>query len=57
LRNGAQGAGLNETKTQITNLDEGVDFVGFTIRRFRGALLTEPSTTRCGGSADGCPPR
>ena len=31
------------TKTQITHLDEGVDFLGFNIRRFRGKLLTKPS--------------
>jgi hypothetical protein len=32
---------FNETKTQITNFDEGVDFLSFTIRRFRGKLLTQ----------------
>src|SRR3982751_1488819 len=38
-----RGLVFNETKTQITNFDEGVDFLGFTIRRFRGKLLTKPS--------------
>jgi RNA-directed DNA polymerase len=38
-----RGLVFNETKTRITNFDEGVDFLGFTIRRFRGKLLTKPS--------------
>jgi RNA-directed DNA polymerase len=38
-----RGLVFNETKTQITNFDEGVDFLSFTIRRFRGKLLTKPS--------------
>ncbi|MEC3982811.1 group II intron reverse transcriptase/maturase [Amycolatopsis sp. H20-H5] len=39
-----RGLVFNEDKTQITHLDEGVDFLGFTIRRFRGRkLLTKPS--------------
>ena len=45
MPNGWRPGGLvfNEDKTQITHLDEGVDFLGFTIRRFRGKLLTKPS--------------
>ena len=39
-----RGLVFNETKTQITHLDEGVDFLGFTIRRYpNGKLLTKPS--------------
>jgi RNA-directed DNA polymerase len=38
-----RGLVFNETKTRITNFDAGVDFLGFTIRRFRGKLLTKPS--------------
>jgi RNA-directed DNA polymerase len=39
-----RGLVFNEDKTQITHLDQGVDFLGFTIRRFRGGkLLTKPS--------------
>lgn len=38
-----RGLVFNETKTQITHLDQGVDFLSFTIRRFRGKLLTKPS--------------
>jgi RNA-directed DNA polymerase len=39
-----RGLVFNEDKTQITHLDQGVDFLGFTIRRFpNGKLLTKPS--------------
>jgi RNA-directed DNA polymerase len=38
-----RGLVFNEAKTQITHLDQGVDFLGFTIRRYRGKLLTKPS--------------
>jgi RNA-directed DNA polymerase len=39
-----RGLGFNETKTQITHLDQGVDFLGFSIRRYpNGKLLTKPS--------------
>ncbi|GAA3415032.1 hypothetical protein GCM10018952_37930 [Streptosporangium vulgare] len=38
-----RGLVLNEDKTRITHLDQGVDFLGFEIRRFRGKLLTKPS--------------
>jgi RNA-directed DNA polymerase len=39
-----RGLVFNETKTQITHLTKGVDFVGFNIRRYpNGKLLTKPS--------------
>lgn len=39
-----RGLVFNEGKTRITHLDQGVDFLGFTIRRFsNGKLLTKPS--------------
>jgi RNA-directed DNA polymerase len=39
-----RGLVFNEDKTRITHLSEGVDFLGFTIRRFpSGKLLTKPS--------------
>lgn len=39
-----RGLVFNETKTQITHLAQGVDFLGYTIRRFpNGKLLTKPS--------------
>jgi RNA-directed DNA polymerase len=39
----SRGLAFNEAKTQITHLDQGVDFLGFNIRRYRGKLLTKPS--------------
>src|SRR4051794_17707636 len=39
-----RGLSFNQDKTQITHLDQGVDFLGFTIRRYpNGKLLTKPS--------------
>ncbi|MFI0418149.1 group II intron maturase-specific domain-containing protein [Spongiactinospora sp. 9N601] len=38
-----KGLVFNQAKTRITHLDQGVDFLGFEIRRFRGKLLTKPS--------------
>jgi RNA-directed DNA polymerase len=38
-----RGLDFNQAKTQITHLDQGVDFLGFNIRRYRGKLLTKPS--------------
>jgi RNA-directed DNA polymerase len=38
-----RGLQFNEEKTQAVSLDQGCDFLGFTIRRFRGKLLTKPS--------------
>lgn len=39
-----RGLVFNQDKTQITHLDQGVDFRGFTIRRYpNGKLLTKPS--------------
>jgi len=37
-----RGLQLNEVKTRIVHIDEGFDFLGFTIRRFKGKLLTKP---------------
>jgi len=38
-----RGLVFNQDKTRVVHLDEGVDFLGFNIRRFRGKLLTKPS--------------
>src|SRR6266487_6552222 len=38
-----RGLVFNETKTRITHLDDGVDFLGFNARRYRGKLLIKPS--------------
>jgi len=34
---------FNEDKTRITTLDDGFDFLGFNVRRYRGKLLIKPS--------------
>jgi RNA-directed DNA polymerase len=38
-----RGLVFNDDKTQIVHLDQGCDFLGFTIRRFAGKLLIKPS--------------
>jgi RNA-directed DNA polymerase len=38
-----RGLAFNEDKTRIVTLDEGFDFLGVTVRRYRGKLLIKPS--------------
>jgi RNA-directed DNA polymerase len=38
-----RGLHFNEDKTHIVHLDDGVDFLGFNVRRYRGKLLIKPS--------------
>jgi len=38
-----RGLAFNEGKTRIVTLDEGFDFLGFNVRRYRGKLLIKPS--------------
>ena len=38
-----RGLTLSEEKTVITNVNDGFDFLGFNIRKFKGQLLTKPS--------------
>src|SRR6266516_1628410 len=38
-----RGLVFNEDKTRIVHLDDGVDFLGFNIRRYLGKLLIKPS--------------
>jgi RNA-directed DNA polymerase len=38
-----RGLAFNEDKTHIVTLDEGFDFLGFNVRRYRGKLLIKPS--------------
>jgi RNA-directed DNA polymerase len=38
-----RGLVFNEDKTRIVQLDDGVDFLGFNVRRYRGKLLIKPS--------------
>jgi RNA-directed DNA polymerase len=38
-----RGLVFNEDKTRIVHLDDGVDFLGFNVRRYRSKLLIKPS--------------
>ena len=38
-----RGLELSEEKTLITHIDDGFDFLGFNVRKFKGVLLTQPS--------------
>jgi RNA-directed DNA polymerase len=38
-----RGLVFNEDKTRIVTLDEGFDFLGFNVRRYRGKLLIKPA--------------
>jgi RNA-directed DNA polymerase len=38
-----RGLVFNEDKTRVVHLDDGVDFLGFNVRRYRGKLLIKPS--------------
>jgi RNA-directed DNA polymerase len=40
---GPRGLTFNEDKTNIVHLDEGFDFLGFNVRRYRGKLITKPA--------------
>ena len=39
---GERGLQLSEAKTRIVHVDEGFDFLGFTVRRYEGVVLTRP---------------
>jgi RNA-directed DNA polymerase len=38
-----RGLAFNEDKTRVVSLEEGYDFLGFNVRRYRGKLLIKPS--------------
>lgn len=40
---GKRGLTLSEEKTLITHIDDGFDFLGFNVRKYRGKLLVKPS--------------
>lgn len=40
---GARGLTLSEEKTKITHIEEGFDFLGFNIRKYKGKFITKPS--------------
>ena len=39
----SRGLAFNEDKTRVVSLDEGFDFLGFNVRRYRGRPLIKPS--------------
>ena len=41
-----RGLELSQTKTQITNIEKGFDFLGMNIRKYNGKFLTKPSKTK-----------
>jgi len=40
---GKRGLMLSEEKTLITHIDDGFDFLGFNVRKYKGTLLIKPS--------------
>jgi RNA-directed DNA polymerase len=38
-----RGLELSEEKTMITHIDDGFDFLGFNVRKYKGKLLIKPS--------------
>lgn len=38
-----RGLTLSAKKTKITHIDEGIDFLGFNLRKYKGKMLTKPS--------------
>ncbi len=38
-----RGLAFNEDKTRVVHLDDGFDFLGFNVRRYRGKLLIKPA--------------
>jgi RNA-directed DNA polymerase len=36
-----RGLTLSDEKTRITHIDEGFDFLGFNVRKYKGKLLTD----------------
>lgn len=38
-----RGLSLSEEKTRVSHIDDGFDFLGFTIRKYKGKLLIKPS--------------
>ena len=43
---GERGLRLSEAKTRIVHIDEGFDFLGFTVRRYRDVVLTRPQKSK-----------
>ena len=51
-----RGLAFNEDKTRVVSLDEGFDFLGFNVRRYRGKPLIKPARRPSDGSGNGCAP-
>lgn len=47
-----RGLELSEEKTKLTHINDGIDFLGFNIRKYKGKLLTKPSKTAIVGIKD-----
>jgi len=43
---GERGLKLSEAKTKVVHIDDGFDFLGFTVRRYRGTVLTRPQKAK-----------
>ena len=43
---GERGLQLSEAKTGIVHVEDGVDFLGFTVRRYRGTVLIRPQKAK-----------
>lgn len=41
-----RGLELSESKTKITHIDDGFDFLGFNVRKYKGKLLIKPAKKR-----------
>jgi len=48
-----RGLSLSDEKTRICHIDEGFDFLGFNIRKYKGKLLTKPSKASVKGFLKG----
>lgn len=44
-----RGLELSSTKTKITHIDDGFDFLGFNVRKYKGKLLITPAKDRMKG--------
>lgn len=47
-----RGLELSESKTQITHIDEGFDFLGWNFRKYHGKLIIKPSQNSIGKITD-----
>jgi RNA-directed DNA polymerase len=43
---GERGLTLSEAKTRVAHVEDGIDFLGFTVRRYRGTVLTRPQKAK-----------